>query len=110
MLWVSRAIARLICVTVLMQLADLGLWYSFGPGNPASAAQGVGYVQELVARLTQTPIDDFSTVLNRTLDGNNVTFPLHQPVYVDATHDTVITTSAPCHEIYMCFMKLMFGP
>ncbi|KAI0756702.1 phosphoglycerate mutase-like protein [Daedaleopsis nitida] len=70
---------------------DLEYWYSYGPGNPASAAQGIGYAQELLARLTQTPIDDFSTVLNRTLDDNNVTFPLHQPVYVDASHDTVIT-------------------
>ncbi|RPD81945.1 phosphoglycerate mutase-like protein [Lentinus tigrinus ALCF2SS1-7] len=71
---------------------DLDLWYSFGPGNPASAAQGISYVQELVARLTQTPLTDFSTALNRTMDESNVTFPLNQPVYIDATHDTVITT------------------
>ncbi|KAI0721339.1 phosphoglycerate mutase-like protein [Cerioporus squamosus] len=55
---------------------DLALWYSYGPGNPATAAQGIGYVQELVARLTQTPLTDFST----------------GPVYVDASHDTVIST------------------
>ncbi|KAJ3014815.1 hypothetical protein NUW54_g1213 [Trametes sanguinea] len=71
---------------------DLELWYSFGPGNPASAAQGIGYVQELVARLTQTPLTEFNTNLNGTLDGSNVTFPLTQPIYVDATHDTVIST------------------
>ncbi|KAH9898095.1 phosphoglycerate mutase-like protein [Cubamyces lactineus] len=70
---------------------DLELWYSFGPGNPASAAQGIGYVQELVARLTQTPLTEFSTSLNGTLDGSNVTFPLNQPIFVDATHDTVIS-------------------
>ncbi|KAI0639711.1 phosphoglycerate mutase-like protein [Trametes polyzona] len=71
---------------------DLQLWYSFGPGNPASAAQGIGYVQELVSRLTQTPLTEFATNLNSTLDGNNITFPLNQPIYVDATHDTVIST------------------
>ncbi|KAI0778487.1 phosphoglycerate mutase-like protein [Trametes elegans] len=71
---------------------DLELWYSFGPGNPASAAQGIGYVQELVARLTQTPLTEFATNLNVTLDNNNITFPLNQPIYVDATHDTVIST------------------
>ncbi|KAI8980706.1 histidine phosphatase superfamily [Trametes punicea] len=71
---------------------DLELWYSYGPGNPASAAQGIGYVQELIARLTQTPLTEFSTSLNGTLDGSNVTFPLNQPIYVDATHDTVIST------------------
>ncbi|KAI0652160.1 phosphoglycerate mutase-like protein [Trametes meyenii] len=71
---------------------DLELWYDFGPGNPATAAQGIGYVQQLVARLTQTPLTEFATNLNATLDGNNVTFPLNQPIYVDATHDTVIST------------------
>ncbi|OBZ79577.1 3-phytase B [Grifola frondosa] len=71
---------------------DLQFWYGSGPGNPAAAAQGIGYVQELVARLTQTPLTVFDTTLNATLDGNNVTFPLHQPIYVDATHDTVIST------------------
>ena len=73
-------------------LPDLEFWYGNGPGNPVSAALGIGYVQELVARLTQTPIDDFSTAINRTLDENNVTFPLNQPIYVDATHDTALTT------------------
>ncbi|TBU34598.1 phosphoglycerate mutase-like protein [Dichomitus squalens] len=71
---------------------DLEIWYSYGPGSPSAAAQGIGYVQELLARLTQTPITNFSTTLNQTIDGNNVTFPLDQPIYVDATHDTVITT------------------
>lgn len=46
-----------------------------------------------MARLTQTPLTNFSTTLNRTIDESNVTFPLNQPIYVDATHDTVITTS-----------------
>ncbi|KAI0777494.1 phosphoglycerate mutase-like protein [Trametes elegans] len=70
---------------------DIGLWYSYGPGNFAAAAQGIGYVQELVARLTKTPITEFATSLNATLDGSNVTFPLDQNIYVDATHDTVIS-------------------
>ncbi|KAI0936637.1 hypothetical protein AcW1_000823 [Taiwanofungus camphoratus] len=72
---------------------DLSFWYGDGPGNPAAAAQGIGYVQELVARLTQTPLTEFATSLNGTLDGNNITFPLNQPIYVDATHDTVIANS-----------------
>ncbi|PIL31642.1 hypothetical protein GSI_06344 [Ganoderma sinense ZZ0214-1] len=71
---------------------DLDFWYSFGPGTPSAAAQGIGYAQELVARLTQTPLTNFSTTLNRTIDESNITFPLNQPIYVDATHDTVITT------------------
>jgi len=73
---------------------DLDFWYSDGPGNPTGAAQGIGYVQELVARLTQTPLTVFDTSTNGTLDGNNVTFPLNQPIYMDATHDTVIASIA----------------
>ncbi|KZT75145.1 phosphoglycerate mutase-like protein [Daedalea quercina L-15889] len=71
---------------------DLSFWYGDGPGNPAAAAQGIGYVQELVARLTKTPLTTFDTSTNGTLDGNNITFPLSQPIYVDATHDTVIAS------------------
>ncbi|KAG2154726.1 histidine phosphatase superfamily [Suillus clintonianus] len=70
---------------------DLGFWYSSGPGNPTAAAQGLGYVQELVARLTQTPISVWNSSTNSTLDSNTITFPLNQPIYVDATHDTVIS-------------------
>ncbi|KIJ68571.1 hypothetical protein HYDPIDRAFT_173254 [Hydnomerulius pinastri MD-312] len=65
-------------------------WYSEGPGNPTAAAQGLGYVQELVARLTQTPITVWNSTTNSTLDSSNVTFPLYQPIIVDATHDVVI--------------------
>ncbi|KAJ8520135.1 hypothetical protein ONZ45_g3017 [Pleurotus djamor] len=70
---------------------DLLFWYSFGPGNPSVAAQGVGYVQELLSRLTQTRITKFNTSLNATLTQSNATFPLNQPIYVDATHDSVMT-------------------
>ncbi|KAG0702011.1 histidine phosphatase superfamily [Suillus ampliporus] len=65
-------------------------WYDGGPGNPAAAAQGLGYIQELVARLTQTPITVWNSSTNSTLDSSKITFPLDQPIYVDATHDIVI--------------------
>ena len=35
---------------------DLGFWYDSAFGSPVGRAQGIGYVQELVARLTKTPI------------------------------------------------------
>lgn len=73
---------------------DLSFWYGIGPGNPTSAAQGIGYVQELIARLTQTPITQFNTTTNSTITNSNVTFPLNQPIYVDATHDVIISNSA----------------
>nr|ADW23572.1 acid phosphatase [uncultured organism] len=71
---------------------DLEFWYGSGPGQPTASAQGIGYVQELVARLTKTPLSTFDNTVNSTLDGNNITFPVDQPIYVDATHDTVIST------------------
>jgi hypothetical protein len=35
---------------------DLYFWYGSAFGSPVARVQGVGYVQELVARLTHTPI------------------------------------------------------
>ncbi|KAK7060051.1 acid phosphatase [Favolaschia claudopus] len=72
---------------------DLSFWYNNGPGNPAVAAQGIGWVQELVSRLTQTRINvtESASSVNASIVGSNVTFPFEQPIYVDATHDTVIS-------------------
>ncbi|KAA1471725.1 phosphoglycerate mutase-like protein [Dentipellis sp. KUC8613] len=67
-------------------------WYVFGPGGPATAAQGVGWVQELLSRLTRTRITNFDSSINSTLASSNITFPLNQPIYVDATHDVVISS------------------
>ncbi|KAJ7749808.1 phosphoglycerate mutase-like protein [Mycena maculata] len=74
---------------------DLSFWYDNGPGNPAVAAQGVGWVQELTARLTQSRASlspSLASTINQTIVQSNITFPLDQPIYVDATHDTVIST------------------
>ncbi|CCM03468.1 uncharacterized protein FIBRA_05601 [Fibroporia radiculosa] len=70
--------------------SDLSFWYGFAFGNPVAAAQGIGWVQELVARLTKERPTVFDTSMNRTLNSNKITFPLDQPMYVDATHDAVI--------------------
>ncbi|KAH9484974.1 3-phytase A [Psilocybe cubensis] len=71
--------------------SDLQFWYSFGPGNPASSAMGIGYVQELVSRLTKTRITTFDTTVNASIVTSDILFPLDQPIYVDATHDTILT-------------------
>ncbi|THH09202.1 hypothetical protein EW146_g8750 [Bondarzewia mesenterica] len=73
---------------------DLLFWYSYGPGNPAVAAQGIGWVQELISRLTKTRITTFDTSVNGTVVSSNISFPLDQPIFVDATHDTVISAIA----------------
>ncbi|KAI0348363.1 phosphoglycerate mutase-like protein [Trametopsis cervina] len=69
---------------------DLNFWYGAGPGNPNTAAQGIGYVQELLARLMHT-LPTGGSSLNTTQDSSNITFPVDQPIYFDFTHDTVIS-------------------
>ena len=48
--------------------------------------QGVGYVNELIARLTNQPVQD-ETQTNQTLDSSPVTFPLNRTMYADFSHD-----------------------
>lgn len=52
--------------------------------------EGIGYIQELVARLTHTPIAVHNSSTNATLNDNPTTFPLDQSLYVDATHEVVV--------------------
>jgi hypothetical protein len=48
--------------------------------------QGVGYINELLARLTGTPVND-STQTNTTLTSNPATFPFGRALYADFSHD-----------------------
>lgn len=68
-------------------LQSLGKYYGFGGGNSLGPAQGIGFVNELIARLTNTPVQD-QTSTNRTLDVSQAsTFPLNRTLYADFTHD-----------------------
>lgn len=64
----------------------LGKYYGYGNGNPLGPTQGVGYVNELLARLTEKPVDDHTNT-NSTLDSDPATFPLDRKVYADFSHD-----------------------
>lgn len=65
---------------------SLGKWYGYGNGNPLGPTQGIGYVSELLARLTETPVEAVGSI-NTTLDANPATFPLDRNVYADFSHD-----------------------
>ena len=65
--------------------------YSFG--NPTGRAQGIGYVQELLARLQEQYLHTSNTSVNSTLDNNPTTFPLGQPFYLDMSHDDIIVSA-----------------
>ena len=58
----------------------------FSYGGYLGAVQGVGYVNELIARLTGQPVRD-NTQTNRTLDSSPETFPLDRTFYADFSHD-----------------------
>ncbi|KAI0089281.1 phytase [Irpex rosettiformis] len=68
---------------------DLDKFYGTGYGQPLGPIQGVGYTNELLARLTTTPVLD-ATQVNHTLDANPSTFPLDRTLYVDFSHDDEI--------------------
>ncbi|EER22936.1 3-phytase A precursor, putative [Coccidioides posadasii C735 delta SOWgp] len=70
---------------------SLGKYYRYGPGSPLGAEQGMGFTNELIARLTNTPVND-STSTNRTLTSHPTTFPLNATLYADFSHDNTMIT------------------
>lgn len=73
-------------------IIDLSFYGNFGWGSPSGRAQGIGYVQELAARLKSRLIYSSDSSINYTYDNNVKQFPLHQPLYMDMSHDNVITS------------------
>lgn len=77
----------------------LGKYYGSGKGNPLGPTQGVGYVNELIARLTKSPVQDNTTV-NHTLDADSTTFPLDRSVYADFSHDNLLVSVFAALDLY----------
>ncbi|KAI0671267.1 acid phosphatase [Trametes maxima] len=63
---------------------DLEKYYRTGYGNKLGPVQGVGYVNELLARLAGTPVED------RTTHNASLEFPLDRAVYADFTHENLM--------------------
>lgn len=63
-----------------------------GFASPTGRGVGIGYVEELYARMSQHlyNLPAGSTNVNATLDEMNSTFPLNQTLYFDFSHDTNI--------------------
>ncbi|TFA99287.1 3-phytase A [Trichoderma ghanense] len=70
---------------------SLDKWYGYGRGNPMGPSQGVGFGNELIARLTGQPVRD-NTTTNTTLDSSPETFPLHDKLYADFSHDNTMSS------------------
>ncbi|GAA5913197.1 hypothetical protein JCM5296_005229 [Sporobolomyces johnsonii] len=73
---------------------DLGKYYANAYGNSLGPVQGVGYVNELLTRLTgnRAYVERDETQVNHTLDNNPTTFPLNRTLYADFTHDTQMSS------------------
>lgn len=67
---------------------SLGKYYGFGNGNLLGPTQGVGFANELIARMTGQPVRDHTSV-NHTLDDSDATFPLGDKhvLFADFSHD-----------------------
>lgn len=75
---------------VLENSLDLQFFYNHAFGNPTARAQGIGYVEELLARLQDKYIKHSESSVNSTLANNSQTFPLGMKFYADFTHDKMI--------------------
>ncbi|KIP09825.1 hypothetical protein PHLGIDRAFT_22644 [Phlebiopsis gigantea 11061_1 CR5-6] len=63
---------------------DVEKYYKTGYGDPLGPVQGVGYINELLARLTGTPVAD------RTTHDAALPFPLDRALYADFTHENLM--------------------
>ena len=72
----------------------LGKYYGSGSGNPLGPVQGAGFVSELIARLTRSPLrdEDDQTTVNHTLDSDPDSFPLDRSLYADFSHDNLMSS------------------
>ena len=68
-------------------------YYDYSFGNPTGRAQGIGYLQELIARLEKQYIKSSNSSVNSTIDNNADDFPLDQKFYADFTHDDIIVSA-----------------
>ena len=69
-------------------LQSIGKYYGYGDGSALGPTQGVGFVNELVARLSSSTVHD-NTTSNSTLDGNPKAFPVGREyaLFADFSHD-----------------------
>ncbi|KAK4545887.1 hypothetical protein LTR36_002451 [Oleoguttula mirabilis] len=58
--------------------------------SPTGRAVGVGYVEEIIARLEHRVLNESVAQINVTLDNNTATFPIDQTLNFDFSHDTNI--------------------
>ena len=87
----SKQVSRLLkSVSAGCQLTFYKRYYGYSYGNPLGPTQGIGFANELIARLTDQPVQEGAST-NSTLDSSNETFPLGRQLYADFSHDNDMT-------------------
>lgn len=71
---------------------DIEYFYDYSYGQPTGRAQGLGYLQELLARLTDQYITSSNSSVNYTDTDNSKDFPLGRPFYADFSHDDILVS------------------
>ncbi|KYK57682.1 3-phytase A precursor [Drechmeria coniospora] len=71
---------------------DLGFSAYSAFHSPTGRAVGLGYQQEVIARLKNHTLGYSGSQINTTLDSKTETFPLNQSLYFDFSHDTNIVS------------------
>ena len=74
------------------QTLDILYYYDYAWGQPTGRAQGIGYLQELLARIQNEYILVSNSSVNSTLDDDPQNFPLRQKFYADFSHDDIIVS------------------
>ena len=69
---------------------DIGFSAGAGFQSPVGRAIGVGYVQEVLARMQHHVITAPAAQINVTLDNSTSTFPINQTLNLDFSHDSNI--------------------
>ncbi|KAJ9667244.1 hypothetical protein H2201_002765 [Coniosporium apollinis] len=88
---------------------SVNTYYAFSHGTPLGPTQGVGWVNELIARMTASPVKD-ATSVNHTLDDDMATFPIGKGhvLFADFGHDNGMTTIFSAMGLYNDTKPLAF--
>ena len=73
-------------------ILDILGYYGYSFGQPAGRALGLGYLEELLARLNNQYITTSSSSVNSTLDSSSTTFPLNETFFMDMSDGSTIVS------------------
>ena len=69
---------------------EIEYYFDYAFGQPTGRAQGIGWLQELLARLEHHYILSSNSSVNSTIDDDEQNFPLNQKLYADFSHDDIL--------------------